>query len=105
MDTTQLQYIIDTVGPIMGEKDTKLREAVSVYESVKFPRKTTEWLEYSEAFYNRWNFPHCLGTIDRKHIVIQALKNSDSHYYTYKGIYSIVLLAVFNADYKFTYND
>lgn len=35
MDTTQLQYIIDTVGPIMGEKDTKLREAVSVYESVK----------------------------------------------------------------------
>jgi len=39
--------------------------------------------------------------MDGKHVVIQAPHNSGSQYYTYKGTYSLVLLAVVNARYLF----
>ena len=42
---------------------------------------------------------------DRKHIVMQALTNSGSNFYNYKGTFSIVLLAVCNAQYCFTLLD
>ena len=49
-----------------------------------------------------WNFPHCLGAIERKHIIIQAPPRSDSTFCSYKKSYSIALLAVCNANYEFT---
>ncbi|GFV24546.1 putative nuclease HARBI1 [Trichonephila clavipes] len=31
----------------------------------------TKWLDIAEAYYEQWQFPNCLGAIDRKHVLIQ----------------------------------
>ncbi|KAM7313999.1 protein ANTAGONIST OF LIKE HETEROCHROMATIN PROTEIN 1 [Ixodes scapularis] len=62
---------------------------------------TERWQEVAEGFQNKWNFPHCVGAVDGKHIEIQAPPNSGSLYYNYKGTYSIVLMAVVDSDLKF----
>ena len=46
-----------------------------------------------------------MGALDGKHIVIQACNNSGSMFYNYKGTFSFVLMALVDADCKFTYVD
>ena len=66
-----------------------------------FPTEKS-WIEGARRFEERWNFPHCIGAIDGKHVTIEAPPNSGSLYFNYKKSFSIVLLAVVDADYLFT---
>lgn len=59
----------------------------------------------AEQFYENFGMPNCVGAIDGKHCVIQAPIHSGSLYYNYKKQFSIVLLAVCDANYNFTYVD
>ena len=43
--------------------------------------------------------------MDRKHIVIRPHTGSGSYYFNYKHTFSIILLAVVDANYKFIYID
>lgn len=56
----------------------------------------------ADEFWNKWNFPNCTGTIDGKHIRIKApRKQWISILFNYKEFFSIVLLAIVDANYKF----
>lgn len=50
-----------------------------------------------------WNFPHTIEALDGKHILLQSPFNSGTDFYNYKSNFSIVLLAVVDADYNFIY--
>lgn len=69
------------------------------------PTTPEEWKEVVSQYYKRWNYPGCAGSIDGKHIRISKPWNSGSCYYNYKGFFSIILLAVVNANYEFIYCD
>lgn len=60
-----------------------------------------DWKEKADQFLNRWDFPNCVSAIDGKHVRIMAPGNSGSLYYNYKGYFSVVLLAMVDANYKF----
>lgn len=63
------------------------------------PKPTGEkWLEVANRFDNLWNLPNCIGSIDGKHIRIKAPPNSGSAFHNYKRYFSIVLLAIVDAD-------
>ena len=62
---------------------------------------TDEWRSIAGRFEERWNFPLCCGALDGKHVVIKAPVHSGSQFYNYKGTFSLVLLAVVDAEYCF----
>ncbi|XP_046682066.1 putative nuclease HARBI1 [Homalodisca vitripennis] len=72
---------------------------------IQIPKTTNEWLKIASAFEEMWQFPHCLGAIDGKHVQIVPPQDSGSHYYNYKKTHSIVLMAVANAHCEFIYCD
>lgn len=72
---------------------------------MQVPTTQEEWLKTSDQFRDRWNFNNCCGAVDGKHVVITPPANSGSEYYNYKHTYSIVLMALVDADYKFLFVD
>jgi hypothetical protein len=72
---------------------------------LKVPSTQEEWKEIAHNFSDMWNFPNCLGAVDGKHVVLNQPSQSGSHFHNYKGTFSIVLMAVSDAEYKFIFVD
>jgi hypothetical protein len=65
----------------------------------QIPGSQENWINIVDEFYQLWNYPHCLGAMDGKHVVLQAPINSGSEFYNYKHFFSIVLFAIVDAPY------
>ena len=93
-----------TVGKIVNEVCEILWKRLSP-DYVKMPTNASEWKRLAQEFEDLWDFPNVLGAIDGKHIAIECPKFGGSKYYNYKKFHSVVLMAVCDAGYRFTFVD
>lgn len=82
----------------------------AIYECMKdtyleTPNTVQQWQEISQKLEDNWNFPNALGALDGKHIVMTKPHHAGSEFHNYKGTESIVLLAMCDSNYSFTYVD
>ncbi|XP_068122176.1 uncharacterized protein [Hyperolius riggenbachi] len=96
MGVTTIHRIVRTTCVVIWNKLANLY--------MQFPDKR-KWEEVSAKFYEQHQFPNCLGAIDGKHVRVVMPPHSGSHYFNYKKYFSIVLMAVADADSKFLYVD
>lgn len=61
------------------------------------------FIRIASEFHKKWNFPNCIGALDGKHIRIKRPAKSGIMFRNYKGFYSINLLSVTDADYKYVF--
>ena len=91
-----------TVSKIADEVSTAMWDTMQPLYS---PQPTTEmWETIARRFEERWQFPHCIGALDGKHIMIKPAKSGPS-FFNYKQTFSVVLMATVDADYKFITTD
>ena len=65
------------------------------------PPNVKSFKNRTAEFYNKWDFPHSVGSVDKKHIRIKSPSKSGSMFYNDKQVVSIILLAVADAKYRF----
>ncbi|CAK1599439.1 unnamed protein product [Parnassius mnemosyne] len=97
-----LQYLFRVSKQSISEIVPEVCEAIIdvLKDYVKMPSNEEEWLAVSQEFDEKWNFPHVLGAMDGKHVVLQAPFNSGNDYDNYKLFPSIVLFALVDANYR-----
>ena len=71
----------------------------------QIPKTEQEWLAVAKQYQALWNFPHAVGAIDGKRVVLRCPRNSASEYFNYKSAFSILLFALVYANYNFMFVD
>ena len=64
----------------------------------KAPSSVNAWKSIADQFHTEWNFPHCIGAVDGKHVGIECPGSSS---FNYKKFHSMVLLVVCYKNYSF----
>ncbi|XP_060869485.1 uncharacterized protein LOC132944251 [Metopolophium dirhodum] len=54
----------------------------------------------ASEFWTKWNFPNCVLAIDGKHVRVRCPEKTGSLFFNYKDYFSIVMLAMVDANYK-----
>lgn len=87
-----ISRIIKQVLQLLREKLMPIAMQTPTKESFKYIEKD---------FWEKWNIPNCIGSIDGKHVRIKSPHHSGSLFFNYKNYFSIVLLAIVDANCKF----
>ena len=93
-----------TVSKILAETSRAIYSVLSE-KYMRAPSTSEEWKAIASDFEEKWNMPHVIGAIDGKHVRLKCPKNTGSYYHNYKGFFSLVLLAICDANYCFTLFD
>lgn len=68
-----------------GKIIDQVSRAICIEMQNEIPDLSNEqWLQISNKFNYKWNFPNCLGAIDGKHIAIKCPRNAGSLFFNYK---------------------
>lgn len=77
-----------------------------VLQPLEMPEPSIKkWIKISNIYYSKTNFQNCLGAIDGKHVRCRCPNNSGSLFFNYKKFFSIVLMAIADANVCFTVID
>ncbi|XP_073765400.1 uncharacterized protein [Danio rerio] len=100
----RFQYRIGTsiISQIVVQTCAALYQVMKT-DYLKTPSTEAEWQLIAQDFERKWQFPHCLGALDGKHIHIQPPKKTGSLFHNYKGRFSVLMMAAVDANYKFVY--
>ncbi|XP_032688981.1 protein ALP1-like [Odontomachus brunneus] len=105
MTSMSYQYLVGvtTVSNIIRETCTVIWDSL---RPLVLPGQLQEkdWIDIANGF-EKWNFSHCIGAIDGKHVVIQCPNKAGSTYFNYKHSHSIVLMAICDANYIIRFVD
>ncbi len=89
------------VGRIVKETCESLCTVLKEKGLKECPSDESSWKDVPREFKEKWHFPNYLGTLDGKHVMMQAPHNSGSSFFNYKNFFSIVLLGICDAKYRF----
>ena len=78
---------------------------MSSAEYLRCPTTPDEWKELEREFRIRCNVPHALGALDGRHVAVKKPKNTGALFHNCKGLFSIVMLALVDGQYKFRWVD
>ncbi|XP_066977862.1 uncharacterized protein [Macrobrachium rosenbergii] len=72
-------------------------------EYLKLPSTPEEWNEIALHYFQQWNFPNCIGALDGKRVLNAKPPHSGAGFHDYKGHFSMIMMALVDASYKFLY--
>ncbi len=97
----RLQYgfrvAYNTIYLLIAEVSAAIVEAYHE-EVIVTPTTPDDWMVIANNNSRRWQYHHCLGAIDGKHVTIRKPINGGSYYFNYKNFHSIVLMALVDGD-------
>lgn len=94
---------ISTIRHIVQEVCVNIWQILKV-ECIPKPSRDN-WVKISKEYAKRAHFPHCIGAVDGKHVRVFKFKGSGSMNLNYKHFFSITLMAIVDANYRFVYVD
>ncbi|XP_039296701.1 uncharacterized protein LOC111062618 isoform X2 [Nilaparvata lugens] len=82
-----------------------MSEVLADYGPIQAHQNLAHWKKIQEEFMLKWQFPFCCGALGGKHVYIKNPPPGGSENFKYEGTFSIVMLALVDANYKFIYID
>jgi len=52
---------------------------------LRMPNCSDDWMTIADGFNDKFDFPHCVGAIDGKHIEVKCPANTNSRFFNFKG--------------------
>lgn len=91
-DRTVSNFVVNEIATVLWD----------TMQPMYLPQSTAEmWKSVALKFEQQWQFPHCIGVLEGKHVLIKKPPKSGKSFFNYKQTFSLVLMALVDTNYKF----